>query len=168
MINQFIQANNIRPADAIVVQKQKFGILDHYVIYLGVGGDGEHKFIANYSNGIRFLSYLLIFQYLRSYSPISINRFNGDDTQRQLAVSRALSRLNEDSYHLILNNCEHFKNYVQYGIEKSEQVEDFGKALAIGGIGLAVTGAATKNDRIATVGLFSAVLGLIAIGLSER
>ncbi len=168
IIDHFIQANNIRPADAIVVQKQKFGILDHYVIYLGVGSDGEHKFIANYTSGIRFLSYLLIFDYLRSYVPIKLNRFVGDDNQRQWAVTRALSRLNENSYHLILNNCEHFKNYVHYGVEKSEQVEGLGKALTIGGIGLAAAGAASKNDRVAAVGLFSTVLGLIAIGLSER
>jgi len=167
-IHQFINANNLQPADAIVVKKQNFGILDHYVIYLGVGPDGEHKFIANFTEGIKFISYWKIIQFMETYMPVRINRFIGDHFQRTYAVQRALSRVNENSYNLILNNCEHFKNYVHHGVEKSEQVQDFGKALTVGGLGLAVAGAATEDKRLAVAGLFTTALGLLTIGLSER
>ena len=36
---------------------------------------------------------------------------------------RALSRLNENNYNLITNNCEHFATWCVTGVEKSEQVE---------------------------------------------
>ena len=167
-IEYFIQVNNIQPADAIVVQKQKFGILDHYVIYLGKGGDGEHKFIANYTAGIRFLPYQKLLEFLMTYIPVRINKFIGDRMQRTFAVQRALSRLNENAYNLILNNCEHFKNFVHFGIEKSEQVEEFGGALAVGGLGIAAVGLATDNEGLAYAGLFTSILGLITLVASDN
>lgn len=165
-IDYFISANNLEPADAIVVQKQKFGILDHYVIYLGKGSDGEHKFIANYTAGVQFLPYWKLLEFLGSYMPVAINRFMGDRIQRSLAVQRALSRLNENAYSLILNNCEHFKNFVHFGIKKSEQVENFGGALAVGGAGAIAIGVAAENDRIVLAGLITSLFGL-AIAASE-
>lgn len=167
-IDYFIRTYNIQPADAIVVKKEKFGILDHYVIYLGQDVYGEHKFIANYSKGIKFLPYWEILMFLKNYVPVRINRFIGDFFQRQNAVQRALHRLNEKAYHLILNNCEHFSNWVQNGIPKSEQVEDVGKALAVVGAGISIVGMATDNGKAAGVGLLLAALGIVAVGLSEQ
>lgn len=39
------------------------------------------------------------------------------------AVSRARSRLGEDHYHLLTNNCEHFCTWCLLGQARSEQVE---------------------------------------------
>lgn len=39
------------------------------------------------------------------------------------AVSRARSRLGEDRYHLLTNNCEHFCTWCLLGQGRSEQVE---------------------------------------------
>lgn len=167
-IEQFITTYNIKPADAVVVKKENFGILDHYVIYLGKDNFGEHKFIANYTKGIQFIKPVELVSFLKSYVPVRLNRFIGNELQRVAAVSRALTRLNEQAYNLILNNCEHFANWVQKGLPKSEQVEDVGKALAITGAGIGLIALASKDEKIATVGLLTAALGLLAIGLSDQ
>lgn len=161
-IQQFIHSYNIRPADAIVVKKENFGILDHYVIYLGVDQFGEHKFIANYSKGVRFLPLLEIVRFLNMYVPVRLNRFVGSELQRQLAVRRALSRLNENSYNLILNNCEHFSTWVQNGTPESDQVESFGNILLASGAFLGLMGLASEDENLTGVGLLSAALGAIA------
>ncbi|MBX7242934.1 MAG: hypothetical protein K1X92_14425, partial [Bacteroidia bacterium] len=97
-IHHFIAANNIRPADAIVVKKEFFGILDHYVIYLGTDQKGEHKFIANYTEGIKMLPARKISTWLQKYIPVRINPFIGTEEQRKEAVKRALIRIDENSY----------------------------------------------------------------------
>jgi hypothetical protein len=167
-IDQFIHVYNIKPADAIVVKKEKFGILDHYVIYLGQDSYGEHKFIANYTKGIQFIEHCELVAFLQTYVPVRLNRFIGNEAQRIEAVRRALTRLNERAYNLILNNCEHFANWVQKGLPKSEQVEDVGKALALTGAGVGLVGLAAKNERVATFGLLTAALGLITLRLSDQ
>ena len=120
-IERFITTYNVKPADSIVVKKQFFGILDHYVIYLGKDIYGEHKFIANYTKGVRYIENRELSSFLKSYVPVRINRFVGNEQQRAYAVERANSRLNERSYNLILNNCEHFASFVQNGHSKSSQ-----------------------------------------------
>jgi hypothetical protein len=165
-VDQFITAYEVKPADAIVVKKENFGILDHYVIYLGKDRHNEHKFIANYLDGIKFISVLELIKFLKTYVPVSINRFVGSELQRGAAVKRALSRLNEKAYHLILNNCEHFANWVQKGLPTSKQVEDFGKILALIGGGIGISGLLSKNKGAALIGTLIASLGLIMIGLS--
>lgn len=161
-------AYNIRPADAIVVKKEKFGILDHYVIYLGIDSNGEHKFIANYTKGIQFITLSEIVSFLKTYIPVRINRFIGTELQRLSAVKRALSRLNERAYNLILNNCEHFKNWVHHGLGTSEQVEVAGKTLTAAGAGVGLIGIATKDDNLVMVGLITALIGAITWGASQQ
>ncbi len=39
-------------------------------------------------------------------------------------VSRAKSRLNESSYNLVFNNCEHFVNWCIHGVDRSDQVNN--------------------------------------------
>ncbi len=166
-IQQFIFNFNIRPADAIVVKKEKIGILDHYVIYLGIDQFGEHKFIANYTEGVKFLPLWQIAQFLKTYVPVRLNRFLGNEMQRQSAVLRALSRLNENAYNLILNNCEHFASWVQNGTPESEQVEVFGKSLLLGGALLGLIGLIAEDEKLASVGLLSAGLGAITLDVSQ-
>jgi hypothetical protein len=167
-IEQFITAYNVKPADAIVVKKEMFGIIDHYVIYLGKDNYGEHKFIANYIKGIQFIEHFELVTFLQSYVPVRLNKFIGNEIQRTAAVRRALERLNERAYNLILNNCEHFANWVQKGLPKSEQVEDVGKTLAITGASLGILGLASNDENAATFGLLTAALGLLTIELSDQ
>ena len=51
--------------------------------------------------------------------PHSDSPYTGDEIRE-----RAFSRLGEEEYDLVLNNCEHFANWCCMGEEESEQVED--------------------------------------------
>ncbi len=166
-IDNFVSRNNLKPADAFVVKKEYFGILDHYVIYLGRNSQGLHVFIANYTKGIRILQLNDLAMFLSKYLPVRINRFRGTENQRKEAVQRALSRKDENSYHLILHNCEHYKNYVQYGVSKSDQVKNTGIGLAIAGVATTAIGAANKNEKAVFSGLLMAGVGLILSSFEE-
>lgn len=162
-LNQYIQQNNLQPGDAVVVKKENIGLLDHYLIYLGQHS-GEHKFIANYFGGTRILHYAELVDFSTRYSPRRIRRFIGNDLQRQAAVARALSRKDQKSYHLILNNCEHYANYVQSGKNSSQQTTAFGAGMAVTGLAVA---ASSKSTTGRGVGTAMAVLGLLTIMMEK-
>ncbi len=42
-----------------------------------------------------------------------------------VVVARAKSRLGEDKYSFLFNNCEHFANWCKTGISESQQIRDF-------------------------------------------
>jgi hypothetical protein len=163
IIENFVRNYKLRPADTIVVKKKDIGFLDHYLIYLGISNN-EHKFIANYSNGVKFLEYRELLNYANDYSPVRIRRFNGNDYDRDIAVQRALSRLDQYSYNLIFNNCEHYANYVQYGSDSSNQTKIFGGSLAIAGI---ATAASSKNESTQKLGLLMTGLGFLTLLMDE-
>lgn len=144
-LNQFINHYRIKPADAIVMRKKFLGMVDHYVIYVGIFNN-KHRFVANYTKGVRDISDQELNDFLQILEPTKIDRFPGHESQRIYAVRRALSRVGEKAYNYLSNNCEHFKNWVHNGNHKSEQVESAAKA-AIVGLG-----------AIAVVGLFSSIL----------
>lgn len=124
-IHQFIVQNNVRPADAIVLRKKFLGMVDHYVIYMGIV-DGRHLFVANYSPGVRVVSPSEMAKYLRFLVPSAVERFPGKTAAaRNAALRRARSRIGERDYRYFSNNCESFKNYVHYGENRSEQAENF-------------------------------------------
>jgi hypothetical protein len=158
-LSEFIKANNIRPADAIVVRKQFISLLDHYLIYLGIQ-NGEHKFIANYTKGTQILSYDELREFSSEFKVSRIRRFIGNEIQRTAAVSRALSRKDQISYNLIYNNCEHYANYIQTGKDSSQQSQVFGATLTMAGL---VGAASSKSDSGKAIGLIAAALGLITL-----
>lgn len=45
--------------------------------------------------------------------------------ERDEVVRRALSRVGENQYRLLTNNCEHFCNWCLYGESRSDQVRNF-------------------------------------------
>ena len=51
----------------------------------------------------------------------------------EVVVQRAISKLGEQKYNLLFNNCEHFASYCKTGHYKSEQVNKF--VAPIGGVG---------------------------------
>lgn len=167
-IDNFVKVNQLRPADAIVVKKEFFGILDHYVIYLGYDNvNHKHVFIANYLKGIQILKLGELAMFLAKYLPVRINRFIGSEQQRTEAVQRALKRKDENSYHLILHNCEHFKNYVHHGVESSDQIKNWGNGLIAAGAATGLAGAAAKKDGAVVAGVLMAGVGLILRSLEE-
>lgn len=107
---------------------------EHHGIYVGdnnvihyAGGSGLNK------KGVELTTYL---KFMNGGSQRIVrydNRLSGKE-----AVSRARSRLGEDDYSIIFNNCEHFARFCATGISSSYQVQDVmvemaytgGKALA--------------------------------------
>jgi hypothetical protein len=163
-LRSFITINQLRPADALVVKKEPFRLLDHYIIYLGED-NGKPIFIANYTQGTRIIPGYELIRFSEQFSPGRIVRFKGNSLQRNAVVQRALSRKDQSSYHLILNNCEHFSSYVQTGSAYSQQTKTLGTGLVFSGL---LTAASTKRQEIQTFGLITAAFGLITLLLDEN
>ena len=145
-INQFISYYSINEVDAIVMKKRFFGMLDHYVIYMGMRL-GHPVFIANYKDGVKEVSNEEITTLLSLLEPTRIDRFKGNFFQKQEALQRAWSRVGEKAYDY-LENCEHFKNWVHNGTHRSEQSDNFkaGSAFVLGTVALiGVVGAIVKS-----------------------
>lgn len=123
-LSEFIHYNQLKPADAIMLNKKIFGMLDHYVIYLGIHNN-KHTFVANYNKGVDIIPDADLQHFLKILVPKQIHRLNGNARDRERAVQRGISKIGEKAYNLLNNNCEHFKNYVQYGISKSTQSDSF-------------------------------------------
>jgi hypothetical protein len=162
-IQEFIFKFNVKPADAVVLNKKFFGMVDHYVIYLGLI-NLQHAFVANYISGVKIISNIEIQKYLQVYEAVKVEKCPGDDQNRKLALKRAFSRIGQKAYNYVANNCEHFKNYVHTGIEQSTQVQKAGFAIVVGGVALTVFGASKKNDNAIILGIFIFLLGII-VGL---
>lgn len=131
-LNQFITTYNIRPADSVVMKKKLFGMVDHYVIYLGLSNNRNHVFVANYTKGVKIIPDHELREFLQILEPTKIDRFHGTEPQRVAAVNRAISRIGERAYNYVTNNCEHFKNWVHRGEHKSAQVDNAMEGVAIG------------------------------------
>lgn len=132
MIDKLQLKSQLYPADVIVAKKRNgLGkILNHYIVYVGKG-----TFIGNLQDGVKVLSESRLLELLKEYEPVKINRFSGNEFERNQALNRAHSRLG-DKYSFLGFNCEHFANWVQKGKESSSQVTIgfFAVALVIGGI----------------------------------
>jgi hypothetical protein len=159
-IPQFVSHHGLRPADAVVLTKKFFGMVDHFVIYLGIR-NLQHTFIANYVEGVRIIPNQDVEKYLQTLVPKRIEKYPGQEWQRGEAITRALSQLGQKAYNYIANNCEHFKNFVHYGIKHSTQVQKTGGLIALGGLGLTLFGVDKKKDGMAITGVFIILIGII-------
>ena len=144
-LNQFIRQNELRPADVIVVKKAPLGLLSHYVVFLGHDRYGHPVFMASLNLGVKILTSDLMHKFQAYLNPVRIRRFQGTEGQRQQAVTRAFQRKDESSYNLLVNNCEHFANYVQTGRHFSQQSQVAGFALVVLGL-LAIASIPKKED----------------------
>jgi hypothetical protein len=162
-LDQFVYDNQLQPADAILVKKMYTRLLNHYIIYLGFYRT-RHIFMANTLKGIKLFNYKELMTELTTFQPEKIERFTGSDFDRGEAVKRALSRKDENSYHLILNNCEHFKNWVQKGVHASLQTETAGKLALGAGAAIALS---NKSDAGKVLGIGLMILGGLAWALSD-
>jgi hypothetical protein len=165
----FVIVNNLQPADAILLNKKFMGMLDHFAVYLGRHPHtNKPVFAANYTDGVQILSPVDVDVFLIKLVPSKIERFYGTMQQRKAAVNRALTMVGKKSYNLIFNNCEHYKNFVQFNRKYSAQVDNVGKAALIGGGITALAGAATGNNKALGWGLLFAALGAIAVGAANQ
>lgn len=157
---QFIQVNNLQQADAIVLRKKLLGMVDHFAIFLGYRGN-QPVFVANYRDGVKEVSLGEMMQLLKTLEPTTIDRFPGPEHERKSAVRRAISRIGEKAYSYFANNCEHFKNWVHYGENRSQQVNATGN-IALGfGAGMAIAAIAGKNTKVGAIAVGLLLLGAI-------
>ena len=145
-IEYFVISNELKPADAILLNKKFFGMLDHFAVYLGRDiNTNVPVFAANYTKGVQYLTPNELNQFLEELVPSKIERFEGSANQRAEAIKRAKSKIGEKSYHLIFNNCEHYKNFVHFSKKYSSQVENAGNIAMLSGGITAIAGAASGN-----------------------
>lgn len=110
-------------------------MLDHFAVFLGYDSyTGAPLFAANYTKGTCFITQEELMSFLTQLVPERIERFTGNELQRRQAVERALSRIGANDYNYFTNNCEHYKNFVQYGMPHSEQSTNFGNGIAAGAV----------------------------------
>ena len=165
-----IQQNNLKAADAIVLRKKFLGMVDHFAIYLGIDTQNEPVFVANYTQGVKRISREELDQFIQKLEPTRIERFEGEEHERKVAVSRGLERIGEQAYDYFANNCESFKNYVQKGINYSLQAKNFNKGAQTVGVGAAVIGVtalAAKNPKVAAWALGLGALAALAWAISK-
>ncbi|WP_373601137.1 lecithin retinol acyltransferase family protein [Paraclostridium bifermentans] len=99
------------------------GLYKHFGIYI------NDDCVIHYDGKIddRFLREMCIRQttldrFLASKDSFSIYNFNCSDIDACEVVSRAKSRIGEENFNLIFNNCEHFGLWCKTGVSKSNQV----------------------------------------------
>lgn len=159
-INHFIQINGLEQADAIVLRKKLLGMVDHYAIFLGYR-NSTPVFVANYRDGVKEVGINEMHDVLQTLEPVAIEKFRGTSIERREAVQRAISRIGEKAYNYIANNCEHFKNWVQNGENRSEQVNSMGNVALAAGAGTAIVALAAKNPKAGAVAIGLVLLGAI-------
>ena len=104
-------------ADHLQVPRQH-GLFNHHGIDLG---DGT---VAHYLEGRAILRSPL--EEFSRGQPLSVVTYNPDDCSTpRVTLRRAMSRLGEQNYNLLFNNCEHFAHWCKTGRHRSEQVENW-------------------------------------------
>ncbi len=113
-------------ADHLQVPRQH-GLFHHHGIDLG---DGT---IAHYLEGRAIIrSSLDEFCAGQNYSVIN-HEFA---CTKSVTLRRAMSRIGEQSYNLLFNNCEHFANWCKTGKHRSNQMEDWLESSSLGAMAI--------------------------------
>jgi hypothetical protein len=151
-LKNLIYQNNLLPADVIVLRKKLFGMVDHFAVFLGYDLKQQPVIVANYTAGTKRISQKELNLFMENLTPERIERFQGTHSQRQKAIQRGLSKIGEDNYNYLDNNCEHYASFVQKGIPRSKQADAFKDSvsaigsIAVGGILLAAVLSILDNE----------------------
>ena len=113
-------------ADHLQVPRQH-GLFKHHGIDLG---DGT---VAHYLEGREILRSSL--KEFCAGQPFSVVIHKGADPNG-LTLRRAISRIGEQNYNLLFNNCEHFANWCKTGRHRSTQMEEWLKKSSLGAIAI--------------------------------
>ncbi len=111
-------------ADHLKVPRQH-GLFMHHGIDLGDGS------VAHYLEGRKIIrSSLNDFCAGQTYSLV----LHKKSSPNAITLRRAMSRIGEQSYNLLFNNCEHFANWCKTGKHRSLQMEDWLDKTSLGSI----------------------------------
>jgi len=125
-------STELQPGDVIVTSRFLYR---HYGIYAG-NGKVIHYAAADgdFGSDVKVReSGLEHFAFDEEYGILQFREKNGRKKlfSPEETLCRARSRLGEESYNLIFNNCEHFVLWCKCGINKSTQVEKAACAIAL-------------------------------------
>ncbi len=136
-MTQKIKQLGLLPADRIVIPKSGLRIVQHHAVYLGQNHLGVDLIAENKIGlGVRLVTAADFFKDVIEVT--RIERFNGSNYERKLAVQKALDKLGQP-YHLIDYNCQHFANEIQYNLIKSDQVDGLFEGLKVAaGVAIAI------------------------------
>jgi hypothetical protein len=148
---------NLKSADHIYINCSGY---HHHGLYIG-GGKVLHYsgFAEKFKKGA--VTTVTLKEFLGDDSTMLVMPYTEDERKfsPEEVVSRGLSRLDENDYHLFDNNCEHFVSWCITGEAKSKQVESAkksGSALSarviLGGAAATVVGSPVVA-AVASVGL---------------
>jgi len=108
---------------------RQHGLFHHHGIDLGDGS------VAHYLEGREILR-SPVAEFSRG-QPIQVVPYpEGSCSPASETLRRALSRLGEQNYNLLFNNCEHFAHWCKTGRHRSTQVEDWLHTSSLGALAL--------------------------------
>lgn len=162
IIQTLIRKYNLKVADVVVLVSPGTSFPKHYAFYMGIY-KGRHSFLANTAEGVRVICGKELEKFMNQYEVLEVETYCTTDRQRYLVIRRAMSRLGESEYHLIFNNCEHFKNWVLEGNSRSDQVRKVAAGLFITGLTMTAVGYATKKKGLQKAGLILMLSPLIIV-----
>ena len=113
-------------ADHLRVPRQH-GLFLHHGIDLGDGS------VAHYLEGRSILRSSLE-DFSRGATVNVVNHTQASPSG--VTLRRAMSRIGEQRYNLLFNNCEHFANWCKTGRHRSSQVEDWMQTSSLGALAL--------------------------------
>ena len=113
-------------ADHLKVPRQH-GLFLHHGIDLGDGS------VAHYLEGRSILRSSLE-DFSRGATVNVVNHTQASPSG--VTLRRAMSRIGEQRYNLLFNNCEHFANWCKTGRHRSSQVEDWMQTSSLGALAL--------------------------------
>jgi hypothetical protein len=132
----FAEVYGLKLGDSIRVPFFPTELTKHHAVFL-VDVNGQELFAENvWLKGVQLITAADFFAGFKGR--FYIDRFEGDDLQRQAVVQRIVHRIGTP-YHLLNYNCEHFVNEVKYGRVESVQVKNAAALLLVGClVGLAI------------------------------
>jgi len=95
----------------------------HHGIYVG---DGKVVHYAGLAHGLRRgpVEEISLARFANGY-PVCVRSDASLEFEHWEIIRRARSRVGEDHYRLLTNNCEHFCEWCLYGVHRSYQVEEW-------------------------------------------
>lgn len=111
--------------DELVSERRRY---THHGIYIG---DNKVIHYSGFASGVKKRGKIEIVSLdkFRNGKKTWVRRYRSPKYEGQKVVERAKSRLGEDLYDILLNNCEHFTTWCILGIHYSKQVNG-GKSLS--------------------------------------
>jgi hypothetical protein len=149
---------NMQPGDHLFILRSIIGRAGQYTHHGVYAGAGRVIHYAGFANGFSLASRPIELADLDTFAdgeqvqikPYASRSFNHEET-----VSRAKSRLGENSYSVLFNNCEHFVSWCCMGEKHSAQLRSLAKkasavSIIVTALVLSNTPAGRKSLKTAT------------------